>query len=203
MMKVAPVVFLLAVGILSSCQSTCSPSVFTRDHSAIVLRGVDDTGLVADYFKMRGIATKWDARGLVLPYRPDTVQMLKDLSPVVRAWKETIENNILNRKTTSAKTTVVRDGNGNAFLRHRPFVRQAVILKRGPSGTPIVGIEQDAQPEFHVEYDPAHRHSVKNPEARDFGWVYYPNMHPVAERIELMLASTAFESIARALDELE
>ncbi len=67
-----------------------------------------------------------------------------------------------------------------------PYRRRMVSLAGGNSGPAITGIVQDQSP-FRVHYDPG------SPLADANGNVYYSNVEPLYEAIDMMNASRAYE----------
>lgn len=88
-------------------------------------------------------------------------------------------------------TSVRMDG-----VRHVPYRRQVAVIAAGPNG-PTAQAAEDPSP-FRTEHDPSHPHAVK--EGPDQGLVYHPNVHPVAEMVEMIAASRAYEANVSAVD---
>lgn len=125
-----------------------------------------------------------------------------------RLRMETIANNLANAETTSANSVVENVGQ-NTYIRHTPYRRRNVVFMKGnPSfkekllsvSVPRV-IEENS--DFRKIYDPAHPHSVKNPDSKDFGYVYFPNVNPFVEMTDMMTALRSYEANVAALDTLK
>ena len=60
-------------------------------------------------------------------------------------------------------------------------------------------VVEDSAP-FRQEYDPGHPHAVAaDSGASDAGTVYYPNVNSMAEMVDMMSASRAYEANLTAL----
>lgn len=68
-----------------------------------------------------------------------------------------------------------------------PARRQTVVLQGGAEGVQIVGVEVDPTP-FREEYEP------DNPAANAEGKVFYTNIQPVREMVDMMSASRSYEA---------
>lgn len=125
-----------------------------------------------------------------------------------RLRMEIIANNLANLETTSSKT-IVENAGGKSYIRHIPYRRKNVVFMRGDPqkredmfSVSVSRIIEDKS-DFRKEFDPSHPHSVKNPEADDFGYVYYPNINPFVSMTDMMTAVRAYEANAAALDSLK
>jgi flagellar basal-body rod protein FlgC len=98
-----------------------------------------------------------------------------------RLRMDVIATNLAHVETTS----VGLDGS-----RHVPYRRKAVLFTPGPRG-PQAAVVEDPSP-FRAEHDPDHPHAVR--EGEDAGTVYFPNVHPITETVEMMLAARAYEA---------
>ncbi|MEJ5186066.1 MAG: flagellar basal body rod protein FlgC [Candidatus Geothermincolales bacterium] len=102
-----------------------------------------------------------------------------------RFWMDVIASNIANAETT-------RTAGGG------PYRRKEVVFSSfrqelegsGGEGVKVVG---DQSPPRLV-YDPGH------PDAREDGYVEMPNVNPVTEMVDLVVASRAYEANAMALE---
>ncbi|MBC7254022.1 MAG: flagellar basal body rod protein FlgC [Actinobacteria bacterium] len=108
-----------------------------------------------------------------------------------RLWMDVIASNIANSETT-------RTPEGG------PYRRREVIFSAlreggegsGPQagrGVEVVGVVEDQDPPRLV-YEPGH------PDAREDGYVEMPNISPVTEMVDLVVASRAYEANATALE---
>lgn len=104
-----------------------------------------------------------------------------------RLRMDVIAGNLANAETTS----VSLDG-----ARHVPYRRRAAVFAEGPKG-PVASVVEDASP-FRAERRPDHPHAVR--EGEDAGMVYFPNVHPIVETVEMMLAARAYEANLSAVD---
>ncbi|MHC4608283.1 MAG: flagellar basal body rod protein FlgC [Planctomycetota bacterium] len=119
-----------------------------------------------------------------------------------------IANNLANVETTSANVTHQRGADGRVHQRHVPYSRKMVIFKPGVPGksrkfgvsTPMV---IDDPSDFRIEFNAEHPHAVKDPGADDFGRVYYPNVNPIVEMVDMISASRAYEANVTAIDVLK
>ena len=104
-----------------------------------------------------------------------------------RLRMDAIAGNLANAETTS----VSQDG-----VRHLPYRRKTVLFSEGPKG-PVATVVEDPSP-FRAEHQPDHPHAVT--EGEDAGTVYFPNVHPIVETVEMMLAARAYEANLSAID---
>lgn len=68
-----------------------------------------------------------------------------------------------------------------------PYRRREVVLGNGPDGVEVVGVIEDPKP-FREVSDPG------NPYADANGKVYYSNVEPIYEMVNMMSASRAYEA---------
>lgn len=68
-----------------------------------------------------------------------------------------------------------------------PARRQSVVLQGGPDGVRVAGVEVDRSP-LREEYEP------DNPEANAEGKVFYSNIQPIREMVDMMSASRSYEA---------
>ncbi len=132
-----------------------------------------------------------------------------------RRWMDTVSENLANAQTT-------RTASGEPYRRKR-ITFEAVAAKQAPaesatrtadpsrthpqhmrgrvsatgaSGEPPrvrSGVVEDTTAPFQKVFDPGH------PDADAEGWVEYPNVNPVTEMVNLILASRAYEANIAAL----
>ncbi len=125
-----------------------------------------------------------------------------------RLRMEMIANNLANIGTTSSRTETVRTPEGDTFLRHIPYRRKMVLFEAGIPGkskefgvsTPVVA---DDDSDFRWEHNPGHPHSVRVPGAADAGRVYFPNVNPIVEHMNMLMAMRAYEANVQAVDTLK
>jgi flagellar basal-body rod protein FlgC len=68
-----------------------------------------------------------------------------------------------------------------------PYRRREVVLGEGPDGVEVIGVIEDPKP-FREVSDPG------NPYADANGKVYYSNVEPIYEMVNMMSASRAYEA---------
>lgn len=107
-----------------------------------------------------------------------------------RLRMDVIATNLANAETTSASRE------GTDVVRHVPYRRKTVVFAEGPGG-PVATVVEDPSP-FRAEHQPDHPHAVR--EGEDAGTVYFPNVHPIVETVEMMLAARAYEANLSAVD---
>jgi flagellar basal-body rod protein FlgC len=118
-----------------------------------------------------------------------------------RVRMEIIANNIANLETTFADTRME-----NGYIRYIPYRRKVAIFKPNQmiEGKQYLGVSVpfviDDLSDFRQEYNPEHPHSVKDPDAKDYGYVYYPNVNPIVEFVDMIEASRAYEANASAIE---
>lgn len=104
-----------------------------------------------------------------------------------RARMDAIANNIANANTT-------RTPEGGPYRRQRVVVREVRDPATGePLGVKVAGMERDQTPPRRV-YDPGH------PDADESGYVELPNVNVIAEMIDMLSATRAYEANATAID---
>lgn len=95
-----------------------------------------------------------------------------------RLRMDTIANNLANINTTSA-------------LDGTPFKRQLTLFQSAPfyagKGVRVTGVIEDPSP-GRLRYEPGH------PDARDDGFVEYPNIDPVVEMVDMISATRSYEA---------
>jgi flagellar basal-body rod protein FlgC len=124
-----------------------------------------------------------------------------------RLRMDLIANNLANADTTSASQEVSRTPDGQSWVRHLPYRRkQAVFVQGTPAkGNKVFGVAtpkvvDDLSP-FRVEHNEGHPHAVPASSGeKDAGFVYYPNVHPIVETVDMMSAARAYEANLTAVD---
>jgi flagellar basal-body rod protein FlgC len=124
-----------------------------------------------------------------------------------RIRMDLIANNLANVDTTSASQVVGRSPDGQAWVRHIPYRRkQAVFVQGAPGkGNKAFGVSVpkvvDDPSAFRMEYNEGHPHAVPASSGeKDAGTVYYPNVHPIVETVDMMAAARAYEANLTAMD---
>lgn len=120
-----------------------------------------------------------------------------------RLRMETIANNLANVDNTNAfeEYVTVED---QTYVRHHPYRRREVIFTPGglngrePWGvsTPMVIDDPSAG---RIEHDPTHPHAVGVP-GQDYGKVFFPNVNPIVEMVDMIAASRAYEANITAVE---
>ena len=105
-----------------------------------------------------------------------------------------IASNLANVDTTSARQETLLGADGQAYVRHIPYRRQVAVLVLGRDGAPSARVTEDAS-EFRVEHLPEHPHAVPGE-----GMVSFPNVNTLAETVDLMAASRAYEANLTAME---
>jgi flagellar basal-body rod protein FlgC len=123
-----------------------------------------------------------------------------------RLRMDLIAANLANVDTTSARRETLRTPDGTAYVRHTPYARKVAVFTAAPSKAPggaprpEARVVDDPSP-FRSEADPAHPHAVPAASgAADAGLVYLPNVHPIAEMVDMIAASRAYEANVSAVD---
>jgi flagellar basal-body rod protein FlgC len=111
-----------------------------------------------------------------------------------RARMTLMATNLANVDTTSARQETLRTPDGETYTRHIPYRRQVAVLVLGPGGGPSVRVTEDPS-DFRAEYQPEHPHAVPGE-----GMVYYPNVNTLAETVDLIAASRAYEANLTAME---
>ena len=102
----------------------------------------------------------------------------------------------------SGETGASRQADKRTDIRHIPYRRKVLVLEMGPDGKPRGKVTED-QTAFRTEFNPEHPHAVHDPEAGDYGRVYYPNVNPIVEMVDMIAVSRRYEIVAGALGEME
>jgi flagellar basal-body rod protein FlgC len=125
-----------------------------------------------------------------------------------RLRMDLIANNLANVDTTSASQVVGRGPDGQSWVRHIPFRRKMAVFLQGPSGkgktlgVSVPRVVDDLSP-FRPEHNEGHPHAVPASSGeKDAGTVYYPNIHPIVETVDMMAAARAYEANLTAMDTL-
>lgn len=103
-----------------------------------------------------------------------------------RLRMDVISSNIANMRTT-------RTEDGGAYRRKVAVFSENYDSKLGMLGVKAVKIEEDDSP-LKLEYSPTH------PDAREDGYVEYPNVDLLVEKTDLMSATRAYESNVDSLN---
>ncbi len=127
-----------------------------------------------------------------------------------RLRMDLIASNLANVDTTSARAEAQRAPDGRAYERHIPYRRKIAIFQQGiPDrrerllGVSVPSVVEDSSP-FRAEHNPGHAHAVPVASgASDAGVVYYPNVHPIVEMVDMISASRAYEANVTAVDTLK
>jgi flagellar basal-body rod protein FlgC len=105
-----------------------------------------------------------------------------------------IASNLANVDTTSARQETVRGADGETYVRHVPYRRQVAVVVLGRDGAPSARVTEDAS-EFRAEHLPDHPHAAPGE-----GMVSFPNVNTLAETVDLMAASRAYEANLTAME---
>lgn len=117
-----------------------------------------------------------------------------------RLRMEVIANNLANADTTDGGSRIETASDGQQYVRYTPYRRKEVLFQAGPQPGVLAAQVVDDMGDFRIELDPGHPRSVKNPEAPDFGRVYYPNVNPIVEMVDMIAASRAYEANITAVE---
>jgi len=111
-----------------------------------------------------------------------------------------IATNLANVDTTSARQETLLGVDGQTYVRHVPYRRQVAVLVQAPGGAPSVQVTEDAS-ELRAERRPEHAHAVPASSGEpDAGTVYFPNVNPMVETVDLIAASRAYEANLTAME---
>jgi flagellar basal-body rod protein FlgC len=114
-----------------------------------------------------------------------------------RLRMDLIASNLANVDTTSARRETRKTAEGVAFTRHVPYARRIAVFTAGTSKlgvpTPMAKVVEDDAP-FRIEQNPSHPHADAS------GKVEFPNVHPIAEMVDMIAASRAYEANVSAMD---
>lgn len=111
-----------------------------------------------------------------------------------RQWMDVIASNIANAETT-------RTPGGGAYRRKEVVFETYMTSAGGPDlgngqGVRVSSIIDDPSP-LKLTYNPGH------PDAREDGYVEMPNVSPVTEMVDMMVATRAYEANATAIDSVK
>ncbi|HEX7898192.1 MAG TPA: flagellar basal body rod protein FlgC [Planctomycetota bacterium] len=114
-----------------------------------------------------------------------------------RLRMDLIAGNLANVDTTSARRETRKTAEGVAVTRHVPYARKLAVFTAGPSiggvPSPAARVVEDDAP-FRRELNPSHPHADAS------GMVEHPNVHPIAEMVDMIAASRAYEANVSAMD---
>jgi len=124
-----------------------------------------------------------------------------------RLRMDLIANNLANVDTTSSGQDVRRTPDGQTYVRHVPYRRKVALFTQGTpaKGNKAFGVStpkvvDDAAP-FRMEHNESHPHAVPASSGeKDAGFVYFPNVHPIVETVDMMSAARAYEANLTAVD---
>lgn len=110
-----------------------------------------------------------------------------------RQWMDVIASNIANAETT-------RTPEGGVYAR-KEVVFESYLSATDPDlsngqGVRVSAIVSDPSPPKLI-YEPGH------PDAREDGYVEMPNVSPVTEMVDMMVATRAYEANATAIDSVK
>jgi flagellar basal-body rod protein FlgC len=103
---------------------------------------------------------------------------------VQRKRMDLVATNLANVDTTSARV----EGD-----RHVPYRRQIATVTVGAGSLPVVTVSEDAS-ELRAEQRPGHPHAAAD------GTLLFPNVNPMAEMVDLISASRAYEANLTAVE---
>ncbi len=124
-----------------------------------------------------------------------------------RLRMDLIANNLANVDTTSASQEVRRTADGETWVRHVPYRRKTALFVQGTPdrrnrlmGVSVPRVVEDDAP-FRSEHQPGHAHAVPAGSGeKDAGYIYFPNVHPILETVDMIAASRAYEANLSAVD---
>ncbi|MDQ7780631.1 MAG: flagellar basal body rod protein FlgC [Planctomycetota bacterium] len=115
-------------------------------------------------------------------------------------YAQRIRLDVISKNIANASTT--RDANGAP----NPYRRKDVIFDFSPTrsmnglvGVPTPHIVEDTSA-FRKEYDENHPDRVTDPNSPDFNYVYYPNVNPLVEFVNMIDATRAYEANVTAFE---
>lgn len=119
---------------------------------------------------------------------------------VQRLRMDQIAANLANIDTTSAREELGRTPEGESYVRHIPYRRKQVIMVQGAGGAPEGRVVEDPS-DFRAEREAGHPHAVPGLAGlKDAGTVYFPNVDPMVETIDMIAASRAYEANVTAME---
>jgi flagellar basal-body rod protein FlgC len=101
--------------------------------------------------------------------------------------------NLANTDTTSVREESLKSEDGQLEVHHVPYRRQVATIVRGLDGLPSIRLTEDMSA-FRQEQQPGHPHATAE------GTVYYPNVNPMVEMVDLISASRAYEANLTAVE---
>jgi len=122
-----------------------------------------------------------------------------------RLRMDLIANNLANVDTTSASEETRRGSDGQPWVRHTPYRRKEAVFVQGSANGKKFGVVtprvvDDASP-FRLEHNPGHAHAVPAASGqKDAGYVYFPNVNPITETVDMMAAARAYEANLTAVE---
>jgi flagellar basal-body rod protein FlgC len=124
-----------------------------------------------------------------------------------RLRMDLVANNLANVDTTSAQEVTQRTSDGQTWVRHTPYRRKEAVFVQGSKqggsklfGVVVPQVVDDLSP-FRMEHNPSHPHAVPAQSGeKDAGFVYFPNVNPIAETVDMMAASRAYEANLTAVE---
>jgi len=117
-----------------------------------------------------------------------------------RLRMDLIAANLANVDTTSVKEEVRTTADGQSYIRHSPYRRKMALLLPGAGGVPVARVVEDRS-DFRAELQPGHPHAVPAGSGeKDAGTVYFPNVNPMIEMVDMIAASRAYEANLTAVE---
>lgn len=107
-----------------------------------------------------------------------------------RVRMDTIANNVANMYTT-------RDAEGRSIPYRRRVALFAAGSVAGGQGVRVTGVVEDPSPLKKV-YEPGHPDAVKS--GPDAGYVFYPNVSPEVEMVDMVAATRAYQANVTAYE---
>jgi flagellar basal-body rod protein FlgC len=112
---------------------------------------------------------------------------------VQRRRMDLVAANLANVDTTSTREETIRTEDGTPEIRHVPYRRRVASIVQGANGLPSLRVMEDGSA-FREEQQPEHPHATAA------GTVRYPNVDPMVEMVDLILASRAYEANLTAVE---
>jgi flagellar basal-body rod protein FlgC len=111
---------------------------------------------------------------------------------------DTIASNLANVNTTRTPEGGPYRRRNVVFVAREPesdfaATLEALSVQATRRGVAVAGVVEDQTP-FRMVFDPGH------PDANAEGYVAYPNVNPVAEMVDLMAATRAYEANVQAVN---
>jgi flagellar basal-body rod protein FlgC len=115
-------------------------------------------------------------------------------------YAQRIRLDVISKNIANANTT--RDASGAP----NPYRRKDVVFELRPTrttgglvGLPVPTIVEDTSA-FRKEYDERHADRVTDPNSPDYNFVYYPNVNPLLEFVNMIDATRAYEANVTAFE---